>query len=419
MTRIAAALLFLVLPVSLAAQQQPRVSAKLSGEATAVGQPLSLVIEVLVPSFMPKPPVFPELEQPGLLVQLPPRAGSPVTRRIEGEDWSGVSRRYRLTPLTQGRFTLAPAEVQVTWRGGTGEGDLQAGAPLPALSFQATVPAAAATLNPPLLAEGLELTQTIDGGPDLAVGDAVTRTVTARISGTTPILLPELLSQGEGLAGLRAYPAEVRVQETGDRGKTSGTRTEKITYIASGAGTAELPPVSLSWYDLTAQDVRTERLPGTVITVKTPPEPPATPAEMALRAGAVIGTAAVLVWLYLRLQPVVRQKLDAARAAYRASEACARRQVLTALSARDLSGVHRAYQQWQNRLPPDAAAAAAAAFPSIAAPLGAVHSAASAAAPSAGAWAEAAGKFKRLVPALRISKSRAKSAALPETLNPG
>lgn len=413
--RLLCAALLLLLPAALLAQ--PRVTATLSAEATAVGQPLSLSVEVLVPSFMPKPPVFPDLEQTRLLVRLPPRAGSPVTRKVEGEDWSGVSRRYLLTPLREGRYTLPESAVLVTWRGEGADGDLQAEAVLPPIVFESTVPAAAAGLTPPLLSEALVLEQSIEGGPEISAGQAVIRTVTARIDGVTPILLPPLLPQDETLPGLRAYPAEVQVDEQEDRGQISGTRTEKITYIAAAAGSAELPPVTLSWYDLSAQEVKTETLPGLTLTISAPPPVPKTPGQIAAAAAAVLA-AAVLLFAAMRiLRPIARVRLEKSRAARRASEAYARKQVKTALSAQDLSALHLTFQAWCARLPRAASAEARAAFPAIAAPLGAARFAARPAGPGSSCWATAARNFDQLSSRLQTRKNRAKTSALPQTLN--
>lgn len=408
--------LLLILPSALLAQAQPRVTAKLSAEATAVGQPLSLIVEVLVPSFMPKPPVFPDLEQAGLLVRLPPRAGSPVTRRVEGESWSGVSRRYQLTPLQEGRYTLPASSVLVTWRGDGSQGDLQADVALPGISFESTVPAGAADLSPPLLSEGLMLEQSIEGGPELTVGDAVTRSVTARIEGVTPILLPALLPPETELPGLRAYPAEVQVEEKDDRGRLSGARTEKVTYVAAGAGVAELPPVTLSWYDLTAQQVKTESLPGLTLNIAAPPPRPKTPGEIAARAAGVLAAAALLFLAAHALRPVLRRRVVRARAARRASEGYARARVKAALAARDLPALHLSYQAWLSRLPAPAAAEASAALAAIAAPLGAARYGNSKAQEN---WSAATAEFTRLTAELRRHQRRAKTTGLPRTLNPG
>ena len=51
------------------------------------GQFLTLRLTVLVPTFMPAPPVWLSFEAPNLLVRVPEGGTSPVSERIDGETW--------------------------------------------------------------------------------------------------------------------------------------------------------------------------------------------------------------------------------------------------------------------------------------------------------------------------------------------
>ena len=114
-------LLILLLSLALPAAAQdtaaaPRLTVDFPETEAVPGQPLSLRLTVLVPTFMPEPPVWPSLETPNLLVRLPSRSTGPVSERIDGETWSGVSRHYRISPMVPGPMTLPPQEVVVTWQ---------------------------------------------------------------------------------------------------------------------------------------------------------------------------------------------------------------------------------------------------------------------------------------------------------------
>ncbi len=78
------------------------------------GQPLTLRLTVLSPTYLTSPPVWPSFEAPNLLIRLPEGATTPTSERIGGETWSGVSRRYRISPMIPGEFPIPPQEVVVT-----------------------------------------------------------------------------------------------------------------------------------------------------------------------------------------------------------------------------------------------------------------------------------------------------------------
>ena len=101
--------------VGAAKAQEPNVTVTLDPETTVVGQPVVLRIKVLVPTWMPKPPVFPNFEVPSVMVRLPERASGPVSETIDRETWSGVQRAYRLYPLEAGVITLPAGVIGLTY----------------------------------------------------------------------------------------------------------------------------------------------------------------------------------------------------------------------------------------------------------------------------------------------------------------
>ncbi len=412
--RLGAFLFFLVLsPMAAQSETRPLVTATLSSEKTAVGQPLFLTIEVLVSTFMPVPPQFPDFDQAGLLVQLPPRSGSPLSRRIDGDSWSGVSRRYRIIPLQEGRYSLPAAEVLVTWAGDDISTPQQALVPLPALQLRATVPEAAADLDPPVLAAGLELEQTIEGGPELNAGDAITRTVTATISGTTPILLPRLLATDSPSAALRAYPAEIRSEETEDRGKLAGRRIEQVSYVAVGEGSTELPEIALAWYDLSSATVKTAVLPAVPLSISPPPPVPPSPAKIIVWVLTALCAGAGFWKLYRVAAPPVKTRMKLWQARYMQSQRYAHRKILAALSARNLFAAQSATATWLDRLPDAQSNDTKPQTNEMLAALGEAQFSTRVPADSKNLWRRALLRARRL----GVRKNDAKSVYLPDTLN--
>ena len=105
----------LFLPVLALAQTGPQVTVTPPEGDIIVGQPVTLRITVLVPTWMPKPPVYPSIEVPDLLVRLPERATTPTSQKVEGETWSGTTRGYRLYPLARGTYEIPGQDMIVTW----------------------------------------------------------------------------------------------------------------------------------------------------------------------------------------------------------------------------------------------------------------------------------------------------------------
>lgn len=349
MSQIRALLLLIALfltAVSAYAQGAPQVTATLSATNTPVGQPLTLTVEVLVPTWMPSPPVFPDFEQPDLLVRQPQRAGSPISRKIDGETWSGVSRRYLLIPLKSGRFDLPSATLDLTWADPKTRAPLAHQVALAPLMFEATVPAGAADLRPILLAQDIQLEQVIEGGPALQVGDPIIRTVTARINGTTPILMPLLLTDISNQTTLRAYPGETKTREDIQRGKLSGVRVETVTYLAQQSGVITLPSIELHWFDLDEETLKTAHLKGASFDIAAPPPPPPDATAIALGITAALLVLALCYWGARRLTPWITNRYLKIRSRWHLSPHYTRRQVITALRSRDLTASYRALDVW-------------------------------------------------------------------------
>jgi hypothetical protein len=339
-------LLLLLVLANTAAAQEPRVEVELESDSVVVGQPLLLRIRVLVPTWMPKPPAFPTLEVPSLMVRLPERASGPVSETIGGETWSGVQRGYRLYPLAPGDVQLPAGEVQITYAEPGQPDPIVYAAPLPGIRFAATLPEGARTLSPPILAEGFTLEQGIEGATDLSVGDAITRTLTARIEGTTPVLIPRLAEETQTPA-LRAYPKDPDVRETEDRSSLSGSRTETVTYIAQADGTVTLPALTLDWFNLRTNAVETASVPEILLTVTGAPPAPPDPAQLARIAALAAGALALLWGAYRWFRPAITGRVRELQARWQGSEHHAHRTVRTALARRDLSATIAALETWK------------------------------------------------------------------------
>ncbi len=354
-------LLGLFAPALTAAQEsaRPVLRTELEKVSAIPGQPIILRITLLAPTWLPKPPVFPSFETPNVIVRLPPRASSPTSARIGGETWSGVTRAYRLYPMTVGRFRIPPQTVTVTFADSDTRAPVTVELRTDEVVFSGTALKGAEDLDPFIAAETLTLEQSIEGEPgNLEPGGAITRTVTVRVNGTSPIFLPPLIPP-LAAEGISAYPKEPVVTETEARGGISGDRVESVTYVAEAGGRHTAPPIRLRWFNLREKRVETAMADGFEITVRGPP--PALTSSFNWRAAApwiVLGTllVALAVVATVRLWPRISRWRWRRREAYLASEAFAFSQAMAALRARDFGNAVRTVEFWLSRLPPGAGA---------------------------------------------------------------
>ncbi|WP_339947995.1 hypothetical protein [uncultured Albimonas sp.] len=355
-----AALLPAAAPAQTAADA-PRLTVEFETDETLPGQPLTLRMTLLVPTFLPEPPVWPSFDAPNLRVRLPSRATGPVSGRVEGQTWSGLSRRWQIAPLAPGAYTLPASQIAVTWA----DPDAPGGAPLrttlttPAIDFRAIVPEGAEDLSPFIAAADLTLERRIEGEPQgMTAGEALSVTLTATIEGASPMLLPPL-APPPAIEGLAAYPDEPELVETQARGRLSGTRTERISLLAQGGGAGELPALALRWWDIDEARVKTAEVPAVAISVEGPPAAsaaapdPAARLRLALWVGAGVAAALLALWLARRAAPPLRRGLAARRAARLASAAHAWAGLQAALRARDAAALRPALDLWASRVAGD------------------------------------------------------------------
>ncbi|WP_118136569.1 BatD family protein [Oceanicella sp. SM1341] len=345
------ALLLLLLCGAAAAQEegQPQVTVELEPAELVPGQYATLRVTVLVPTWMPSPVAFPSFEVPNLRVRLPERSTTPVSGSVGGETWSGVRRRYLVSPMVPGRFDIPAQPLTVTFARPGGAEPQRVTVQTPPLTLTGSLPEGAGGLDPFIAATALTLETGLSGPTQgLRPGDGVTLTVTASIAGASPIVLPPLLPQ-VNLPGIRSYPGQPQVTEAEARGVLSGTRVETVSLMAQGGGSGEVPGPRLDWFNLDTGRVETATAPGFTLSVEGPPLRAAPWPWQGLVAGAAgLALAALLAW---RLRPRFARAHVARRAARLASKRHARAVLLRAIAARDLPATLRMIPDWAGRPP--------------------------------------------------------------------
>lgn len=241
-----------------AQDQAPQVTVTLVPDGpVTVGTPVEVTATVLVPTFMPAPPGWPDLQIADAVTRLPERATRPVTGRVGGDTWSGVARRWEIIPQRAGDYDLGAPEVTVTFADAGSSAPTTVSVAFPDISFPATVPAGGEAIDPFVAAADLSVVATVDGLPAAPKpGDALTLTLTTTADGPPAILLPPLAGSIVTPDGLRAYPREPVLADG-----PPATRTEAVTYVVERPGTYVLPGLAVGWWntgDARAETATTE-----------------------------------------------------------------------------------------------------------------------------------------------------------------
>ncbi len=335
--------------------QDPVVEVEFETAEAIPGQSLLLRVTVLVPTWMPKPVVFPSFEAPNLRIRLPEQSTSPTSKTIDGESWSGVSRRLQVAPMVPGQFEISQQELIVTWAEPGKPDPLVKTVLLDPIQVTGSVPAGAEDLDPFVAAEALDLSSAVsEATMPLKAGDSVNITVTAKVDGTSPMFLPPLIPPVQ-IDGVAAYPAEPAIEESENRGKLSGTRVEGLTLVAEAGGSGAVPEISLRWYNLKTKQVETATVEGFDVSVDAPSAARQNLSPRLLMAGIVASLLALLLiwWGARKIIPLLRQWLDARRQRIEASEHHAFEILLKAVADKDFGGMMQALDHWSERMPHD------------------------------------------------------------------
>jgi hypothetical protein len=348
--------------------QAPIVRARLEpAKGIIIGQPVHLIVDVLVPNFFTGSPDFPTFELESVIVVLPEETPQNLNEQVNGQRYAGIRRTYFLYPQQAGDFQLPPAQVTVPYAN-TPPKTTVAHLALPPLTFHVDIPAAAQGLGHFLPTTRLTMLQRWSTPLDkLRVGDTVERTITVTAINMQGMLIPPLPL--ESPAGIRIYPTEPRVQDQKtDRGEfVFGRRTQSAKYLIQKEGDYTLPAIELKWWNLSSNRVDTAILPPTHFTAapnpsyvaELPPEPkPVITVQPKpinrwlqyrfwIRAVAPLTiTILLFVWLVYSYFPPMCRSIQATRERYHRSEAAYFHNLVLACRRNDPAKAYQWLLQW-------------------------------------------------------------------------
>ena len=236
-------------------------------ERILVGQKVGLRVEVLTATFFPAAPEFPaEIEIANAVVRAP-TSGQSFSERVNGQTLSGIARRYDIYPMGPGTIRTPEFEVRAVISVGGINRSPEIVLVAPSQMIEAALPAEAAGKGLVLAVPKLTVTEEYSADPkQMRVGDAVTRTVRMELEDSLPMLLPA--PELTGPTGVASYPESPELEEKSNRGKISGSRVDRITYVFEEEGDYRLPAEEIFWWDLSSNELRRERLPPVRLIVR-------------------------------------------------------------------------------------------------------------------------------------------------------
>jgi hypothetical protein len=247
--------------------QQVVLRTAVSPEEVWTGQKTVLTVDVLVDGGWAQIKKFDLASPDGVFMRQMETQGTRISEAIDGIDYTGQRYELMLFSRADGVIEIPafPVDVEVkTWGagGGTSIQQLQT----PATSFIAKVPADAQGLPGLVSTTNMSADQSwVPESIELQTGDVIQRTINLQAVDVlgmllTPVSFPRV-------DGVGVYQKEPTVADTYNRGELSGTREEAVSYVFEKPGLAEIPAVTLYWWNLSSETLEKITLDGLKVQV--------------------------------------------------------------------------------------------------------------------------------------------------------
>lgn len=264
--------LYLALPEQVLAEDIGRVRTKLESTSPVwVGQKVDITVELLSPTIFSGAADFAIPSVPGLIIMK--AGGSPTvsSATIDGDTWSVQRHSLFAYAHRAEEFQIPAFQVKFAVPPKFGQPPIEQRLTTQPLVFEAKFPPEAEGLSLLISTSNLEVDESWQpsipdkGTIELAVGDAITRTIRLVADDVPGMALPPIvLPEPEGLS---AYPNNPIVNDKEDRGSLRGSRTESTTYVCEVPGKYSLPIVSIPWLNTKSNELEKIRLDSVSINV--------------------------------------------------------------------------------------------------------------------------------------------------------
>ena len=324
-------LVALLLGALPAAAQTVRTTVK-PKSGVVLGQHVRVLVDVMFPGDMPRPPRVSLPEMPGAQILRYETQATTMNDRIDGQDHVGQRFEFALYPRRGGALEIPAPQVTLLDRAGEETGRI-AGSPT---RIEVTVPASVDPSKPVVATTELKLDQRWQPEPTTAfkAGDALVRTITRQAADIPGMAMLDLAFAAP--PGVRVYVDPPQTDDRVERGDLTGRRTDRVTYVFERGGSFPIDAVVQPWWDLEAGRLRQAQGRGATVAVAAVATPPPTGDRLELWlyvVTTVAGLLALLWWAWPRLKAGHAER----RARWEASEPKAFRDLQDGLPPRRCS----------------------------------------------------------------------------------
>ena len=277
------------------------IAATLTPEGEVVpGQKLSLTLQIATDRWFAGGTRISIPEVPGLVILQTEQFAINASETRDGETWVIQNWTLEVYPQRAGEFNIPGIRLRL--KVNTGEaGDVAGELESPPTRFRATIPPALAEAGQWVAAPEFTVSQQFDRDlDDLQVGDAFTRELRFTASDVMAMMLPGF--EAQQVTGLAVYPSQPILENNSNRGVTSATRSQQISYVVEARGHYQLPAEEYFWWDTRTAQLQLLSLPATEFTVgagvaTSTGETPAIDMRLPLSVTAGLLLLALVAWL--------------------------------------------------------------------------------------------------------------------------
>lgn len=287
------------------------------------------------------------------IVQAPQSASYLGREEIEDEDWQMVHYDYDVYALQAGKIEIPPLEVSFTASMGYGQPKKEFELKSEALHFDVRTPEGVKANQFVLVTDDYVLeTELKPEKKQLIIGDAVELSITQKAQGVPDILFTPMAYKSD--AFLRVYEKEPELQN-GLKGKYDVSRTDRVTFVASGEGNVTLPVKERLWWNSMTKKVHIEKTPAYTFEILPDPqiaidEKKAQQKKLLLY---VFSGLFVLVSLYVMFASKIRSYRDERKQIYEASESGKFDTLLASIELGDVHAVDKDLTLWLMAIAPE------------------------------------------------------------------
>ena len=262
---------FLLIQVMPAASKPASVHAFLASEKLnkcLVGEKVSVIVEVLSPTYFSGSTRFSLPDIAGAVLYKPEERAVVMNRDIDGVTYSVQRHEFSFYAQRPGDFKIPPFRVRFGIQpvaGATIQKEKQpqeCSEQTKAIQIKASMPPGAEHLKSLVSTTLLKVTETWNPGSqtNFTAGNAIQRKITFSASEVPAMVLPALLIPK--IDGVQIYRDRAQINDQISRGALTGERTDKITYIFQKPGNYTFPEIQITWWDLQHKKIQVITLPA-------------------------------------------------------------------------------------------------------------------------------------------------------------